>query len=347
MSAARQRGRLRGANVIDVEPTRDDILRGVERGPGRRRSARGLRGRANPYGDGAAAARIVAVLRAVSLDARLLQKRFVESREGAMRERRDLLVRDGATLREVARGDHAERQADRARGGRATTGSSASSPTATSGRAILRGVSLEGKVDEVMNRHPVVGAGGAGPARRPSPSCGRGPSASCRSSTPSAGWWTSSLLDDLLAPPPPLPACAVIMAGGEGRRLRPLTEATPKPLLSVGGKPLVEILIERLRQSGIAHVLVALHHKSEMIRERLGDGARLGVRMDYVEEPRPLGTMGALPLLRDRLHGPFFVVNADILTKCDFRAMWDFHQTEGPARHDGGRVHPPGGHPLR
>jgi NDP-sugar pyrophosphorylase family protein len=65
-----------------------------------------------------------------------------------------------------------------------------------------------------------------------------------------------------------------------------------------------------------------------MIRERVGDGSRLGVRVEYVEEPRPLGTMGALPLIRGGLTRPFFVVNADILTKCDFRAMWDFHQGE-------------------
>jgi len=94
------------------------------------------------------------------------------------------------------------------------------------------------------------------------------------------------------------------------------------------GFTLVEIMIERLRQSGITEITVAVHHKSEMIRERLGDGARLGVRIDYALEPKPLGTMGALTLLRERLHAPFFVVNADILTKCDFRAMWEFHRRQ-------------------
>jgi NDP-sugar pyrophosphorylase family protein len=134
-------------------------------------------------------------------------------------------------------------------------------------------------------------------------------------------------LEDLLAPPP-LRSRAVIMAGGEGRRLRPLTELTPKPLIAVGGRPLVEIMIERLRQSGLVDITIAVHHKSEMIRERLGDGARLGVRIDYALEPKPLGTMGALTLLREGLNAPFFVVNADILTKCDFRAMWEFHRAE-------------------
>jgi NDP-sugar pyrophosphorylase family protein len=138
-------------------------------------------------------------------------------------------------------------------------------------------------------------------------------------------------LDELLAPPPPLRNRVVIMAGGEGRRLRPLTEATPKPLLSIGGRSLLELLVERLRQSGLVDIVIALHHKPGMIRERLGDGSRLGVRLEYVEEPRPLGTMGVLPLIREKLPEPFFVVNADILTKCDFRAMWEFHRAQGTA----------------
>jgi NDP-sugar pyrophosphorylase family protein len=134
-------------------------------------------------------------------------------------------------------------------------------------------------------------------------------------------------LEDLVAVPP-LRSRAVIMAGGEGRRLRPLTESTPKPLVEVGGRPLVELMIERLRRTGMTDITIALHHKSELIRERLGDGSRLGVKIDYALEPSPLGTMGALTLLRDRLDAPFFVVNADILTKCDFRAMWEYHRSE-------------------
>ncbi|MBI2526474.1 MAG: nucleotidyltransferase family protein [Candidatus Rokubacteria bacterium] len=197
-------------------------------------------------------------------------------------------------------------------------------------KAILRGVSLEASAGEVMNRAPVVATAGLGAAEALDLMRAR----TIRHLPLLAGDGTVVdllRLEDLLAPPPPLRCRAVIMAGGEGRRLRPLTESTPKPLLSVGGKPLVEILIERLRQSGIAEVLIAVHHKSGMIRERLGDGSRLGVRIEYAEEPRPLGTMGALPLLRERLDHAFFVVNADILTRCDFRAMWEFHRSQGGA----------------
>ena len=206
-------------------------------------------------------------------------------------------------------------------------------------KAILRGASLDAKVDEVMNRNPVVAAAGLG--HREALSLMRSRSIRHLPLLDARRAVTDLLiLDTLLAPAPSLDNPAVIMAGGEGRRLRPLTESTPKPLLSVGGKPLLEILIERLRQSGVARVLIAVHHKSDMIRARLGDGSRLGVAIEYVQESQPLGTMGALRLMRDRLDRPFFVVNADILTKCDFAAMWAFHQGQGmPAMTVGVSIH--------
>jgi len=191
-------------------------------------------------------------------------------------------------------------------------------------RAILRGVPLDGVVADIMNPTPVTASPGLGRAAAVALMLARGirhlPLVDARRRLVDM-----LFLEEQIAAPP-LPTPAVIMAGGEGRRLRPLTEATPKPLIAVGGKPLIEIMIERLRQAGIGDITIALHHKSDMIRERLGDGSRLGVRIDYAIEPKPLGTMGALTLLRGRLDGPFFVVNADILTKCDFRAMWDFHR---------------------
>ena len=197
-------------------------------------------------------------------------------------------------------------------------------------KAILRGVSLDAKVSEAMNRAPVVAAPGLAPADAlaimRSRSIRHLPSVDADRRVVDL-----LMIDQLVGPPPPLGSRAVIMAGGAGKRLQPLTRSLPKPLLRVGGKPLVEILVERLRMSGIAEIHVALHHKSEMIRECLGDGRRLGVDVEYVEEPQPLGTVGALSLMRDRLDRPFLVVNGDILTKCDFRSMWDFHRTQSPA----------------
>lgn len=206
-------------------------------------------------------------------------------------------------------------------------------------KAILRGVALDARVDEVMNRTPVVAASGLGIADAiafmRSRSIRHLPLLDDSRVLVDLLW-----LDELVAAPPALRSRAVIMAGGEGKRLLPLTDAVPKPLLRVGGKPLLEILIERLCQAGIVEIVISVHHKSAMIRERLGDGAHLGARVEYVEEPVPLGTMGSLTLIRDRLDVPFFVVNGDILTKCDFRAMWDFHRSQpGAAMTVGVSVH--------
>jgi dTDP-glucose pyrophosphorylase len=196
-------------------------------------------------------------------------------------------------------------------------------------RAMLRGASLDAKVDEVVNRKPLVGP--AGLSANEALQMMRSRSVRHLPLLDAERRVEDMLrLEDLVAVPP-FKSRAVIMAGGEGRRLRPLTESTPKPLVEVGGKPLVELMIERLRRSGMTDITIALHHKSELIRERLGDGSRLGVKIDYVLEPSPLGTMGALTLLRDRFDGPFFVVNADILTKCDFRAMWEYHRGQDGA----------------
>lgn len=191
-------------------------------------------------------------------------------------------------------------------------------------RAILRGISLDGVVADIMNPAPLTASPGLGRAAAVEMMLAR--SIRHLPVVDADRRLVDVLFLEEQIAPPPLPTPAVIMAGGEGRRLRPLTESTPKPLVLVGGRPLVEIMIERLRQSGITDIIVAVHHKSEMIRERLGDGSRLGVRIGYALEPKPLGTMGALPLVRDRLRQPFFVVNADILTTCDFRAMWEFHR---------------------
>jgi NDP-sugar pyrophosphorylase family protein len=133
------------------------------------------------------------------------------------------------------------------------------------------------------------------------------------------------LFEDLLRPVP-VPNAAVVMAGGDGRRMRALSEDVPKPLLRVGHKPLLEILIERLRAAGVWQFFVTVRHKSEMIEAHFGDGSRLGVRIRYVREEAPLGTAGALGRLPEPLAEPFFLVNGDVLTKCDFLGMLEFHR---------------------
>jgi len=117
---------------------------------------------------------------------------------------------------------------------------------------------------------------------------------------------------------------AVIMAGGYGTRLLPLTEDLPKPMLPVGDRPLLEIIVDRLREAGIRQVHLATHYKSEAISDHFKNGEDFGVDIRYVNEDEPLGTAGALTLL-DESDDPLLVMNGDILTRIDFRAMLDFH----------------------
>ena len=134
------------------------------------------------------------------------------------------------------------------------------------------------------------------------------------------------LLDHLL-PAAVLPIQAVIMAGGFGTRLRPLTDDTPKPMLHVGDRPLIEPVVERLREAGIRDVNISTFFRSEKIIAHFGDGAAFGVDVNYVTEERPLGTAGALGLLRN-VDSPTLVTNGDIFTDVNYRSMWDFHRKQ-------------------
>lgn len=130
---------------------------------------------------------------------------------------------------------------------------------------------------------------------------------------------------DQLLPDQVLPLQAVIMAGGFGTRLRPLTEDLPKPMLPVGERPLMELIVEQLRRAGIRRVNIVTHYMSEKIIEHFGDGHDFGVELNYVTEDRPLGTAGALGLMQTPQE-PWLVINGDILTRVDFRAMLAYHQ---------------------
>lgn len=118
---------------------------------------------------------------------------------------------------------------------------------------------------------------------------------------------------------------AVIMAGGLGTRLRPLTEHMPKPMLPIGDRPIMDHILKQLREGGVREVVVSTHYKGEMIEEHFGDGSAHGLDIQYVTEDQRFGTIGALRLMRDQLKEPFVVVNGDILTKLDFSAMASFH----------------------
>lgn len=122
-----------------------------------------------------------------------------------------------------------------------------------------------------------------------------------------------------------LPMTAVVMAGGFGNRLRPLTDQTPKPMLPIGDRPMLERTIEQLKNTGIRRVSLTTHYRAEAITDHFGNGKDFGVAIDYVHEDQPLGTAGAIRLL-EGVDEPLLVINGDILTHVDFRAMLTYHQ---------------------
>lgn len=117
----------------------------------------------------------------------------------------------------------------------------------------------------------------------------------------------------------------VVMAGGKGLRLRPLTEGTPKPMLHVGGKPMVQHTIESLRSEGFANFVLAINYLGDQIEDYFGNGSEFGVRVSYLKETEPLGTGGALSLLDGDFRSPVILVNGDVLISARISEMLDFH----------------------
>lgn len=122
---------------------------------------------------------------------------------------------------------------------------------------------------------------------------------------------------------------AVIMAGGEGTRLRPLTSTRPKPLLPVLGRPCIEYTIRSMVRAGVEDIILALGYRSQDIRAALGDGKNIGARLEYSYEDVPMGTAGAVKLLEDRLDDTFLVGSGDTLTDADLGHLIDFHFRSG------------------
>ena len=121
-----------------------------------------------------------------------------------------------------------------------------------------------------------------------------------------------------------------LMAGGFGKRLQPLTEITPKPLLRVGDKPIIETIIKQFIEHGFHEFYISTHYKSEQIREYFKDGSQYGANIHYIYEDSPLGTAGSLGLLpKDISELPIIVMNGDLLTKVDFKNLLDFHDASG------------------
>jgi NDP-sugar pyrophosphorylase family protein len=123
---------------------------------------------------------------------------------------------------------------------------------------------------------------------------------------------------------------AIILAGGLGTRLRPLTFAIPKPLIPVGERPILEVLIENLKAHGVTDIYLAVGYRAELIQLYFQDGQRFGINIHYSHEEKRLGTAGPLRLIRERfrLSQPVLVMNSDIITKLNFDDFYQSHLTQ-------------------
>ena len=190
-------------------------------------------------------------------------------------------------------------------------------------RALLRGISLEEPVEKIMNKQPITVDISAEREQVlfllrhhslkhvPVLDCGK-----------VAGL---HLLADFLAGPHN-DNWVVLMAGGLGSRLGDITKNCPKPLLDVGGKPLLETIIENFRENGFSNFFLSVNYKAEMISSYFGDGSQWDICIQYLQENKKMGTAGALSLLPERPDKPFIVMNGDLLTKVNFQQLLDFHR---------------------
>jgi NDP-sugar pyrophosphorylase family protein len=121
---------------------------------------------------------------------------------------------------------------------------------------------------------------------------------------------------------------AIIMAGGEGKRLAPYTHILPKPLLPLGDRPILEVLLRHLHRHGIREVILAVNHLSHLIEAFFGDGKNFGLSITYLMEDHPLGTCGPIASALDSLGEQFLVANGDLLTNMNVSGLIDFHQAQ-------------------
>ncbi len=196
-------------------------------------------------------------------------------------------------------------------------------------RALLRGVDFEHPCREILNTRPLVARPGVGPAEMLHLlDHGQEISLNHLPVVDSKGRLLDVVLRRDLIKEEETSLSAVIMAGGFGTRLYPLTVETPKPMLRVGDRPILERTIDQLKKSGITKINISTHYKPERIVEHFGDGKRFGVSINYLEEAEPLGTAGALGLM-EIPQETTLVINGDIMTTLDFQAMHTFHREHG------------------
>ena len=190
-------------------------------------------------------------------------------------------------------------------------------------RGLLRGTSLDAPVTEIMNHEPVSCPVSLG--REAALTVMRGSDVKQVPLIDPMGRVVGlELLGDVIKRTE-RDNWVVLMAGGLGQRLRPLTEDCPKPMLPVGGQPILEIILKNFARQGFHRFFLSVNYKADMVRRHFGDGARWGVTINYLEEREKLGTAGALGLLPEMPKKPIIVMNGDLLTAVNFGSMLEFH----------------------
>lgn len=193
-------------------------------------------------------------------------------------------------------------------------------------RAILAGRSLQVPVSEVMNPQPTVVL--ASTPRDEKLALMRRMTFHHLPLVDDAGHVVGLATLDELIGSTERPNWVVLMAGGLGTRLKPLTDECPKPLLAVGGRPILETILESFANQGFKRIFLSVNHKAEMIRNHFGTGERWGVQVEYLHENIRLGTAGAISLLPSRPTAPIVVMNGDLLTRTNFDILLQFHNTQ-------------------
>lgn len=190
-------------------------------------------------------------------------------------------------------------------------------------RSILRGDSLDAAVSDVMNKNPVVGQ--VGDEKQHLLNVMLKQVLRHLPILDSAGKLSGIETLEGLVQSDELDNWVIIMAGGRGKRLRPLTDTVPKPMVPVAGRPMLEIIIDRLAEQGFRKFIISLNYKGHLISDHFGDGSSRGVKIKYISEDQPLGTAGALYMIDEEISEPFLVMNGDVLTEVNCRNLLDYH----------------------
>ncbi len=191
-------------------------------------------------------------------------------------------------------------------------------------RGILKGVSLESPVAEIMNGSPTVAR--SGDSREKILAIMKMKTLHQIPVVDEKHHVIGLEVLESIIQTPHRENLVVLMAGGLGTRLRPLTDTYPKPLIKIGGKPVLETILENFISHGFYRFRISVNYKAELIEEYFGDGSRWGCTIDYIHENMRMGTAGALTLLDEEPHEPLLVMNGDVLTNVNFQKLLDYHK---------------------